>query len=358
MPVKIFSDLGQTDLGILIRGINYAADNGANVISMSWGTYSYSEILKDTIDYAYSKGSVLVASAGNEATYYKSYPASYDNVISVAAINSNNAKAIFSNYGARVDVAAPGVDIYSTMPTYHVTLNEYGCNIEYSYLSGTSMSCPYVAGVAGLILSKNPNLSQEEIKTLIHSAVSKVNSSVYIGTGNINLFKCIQNSNAVPLAFLDSLLDEKEIDGVIEIRGTACGITFKEFRIYLGFGTYPESWNLIDTSDIKVENNVLTTLNTSLYKDGVHSIKLEVEDIYGHKFEDRTIVLINNDKTTVYVDDDGPADYKTIGEAANNTGYGDKIFVYNGTYYENAFIDESISLIGENKNTTIIVGYI
>jgi len=220
------------------------------------------------------------------------------------------------------------------------------------------MSCPYVAGVAGLILSKNPDLNQEEIKTLIHSAVSKVNSSAYIGTGNINAFKCIQNSDAVPLAFLDSLLDEEEIEGVIEIRGTASGITFKEFRVYLGFGQYPASWNLIDTSNTKVENNVLTTLDTTLYKDGVYSIKLELEDIDGHNFEDRTIVLINNDKTTVYVDDDGPADYQTIGEAKNNSGQGDRIFVYNGTYYEDVRIEKSIDLIGENKNTTTIVGFI
>lgn len=357
MPVKVFGSSGSATLGIIIRGIKYAADNGANVISMSWGSSGESQLLKYAIDYAYSKGVVLVGGAGNEYSSHKFYPAAFDNVISVAAIDKDNFKADFSNYGAWVDVASPGVDIYSTMPTYHVTLNDppYSLTMDYSYASGTSMACPNVAGVVGLILSKNPALNQEEVKTLIRSTASKVGSDTYIGTGNVNSYNCVKN-NSAPVANLDSSLDDKEIEKTVEIRGTAAGITFQKYNIYMGFGVYPESWNLVYTSNIPVEDDMLSLLNTSVYKDGRYSIRLELEDIYGTKFQDRTVVLINNVKTTVYVDDDGTADYNTISEAVNNSGTGDNIYVYNGTYRENVIVEKQINLTGENKNTTIVIG--
>jgi len=359
MPLKIFSKFGDTDLGLIARALAYAADNGANVISMSWGSTGFSQLLKDSIDYAYSKGVVLVAAAGNSGGAYKEYPAALDNVISVAALNRDNSRAFFSTYGSWVDVAAPGEDIYSTTPTYHVTLNDapYNLAMNYGYASGTSMACPMVAGLAGLILSKNPGMTQEEIKTLIRSAVSKVDSCTYIGTGNINAFKCLQNDSS-PVANLDSSLDDQEVKNTVEIKGTAGGSTFKAYNIYIGHGNYPETWDLLDTSNSPVENNVLYSFDTTAYKDGRYSIRLEVVDLSGKKFQDRTIVLTNNVKATVYVNGDGTADFTTIGDAVNNSGNGDNIFVYNGTYRENLIIEKSISLYGENKNTTVIVGEI
>jgi len=109
--------LGSSYSGILSMSIHYAANNGADVISMSWGSYGVSQLIKDSLEYAYSKGVVLVGAAGNSDTITKHYPSGFDNVISVGAIDKNNVKAEFSNYGSWVDVAAPGVDIYSTMFT-------------------------------------------------------------------------------------------------------------------------------------------------------------------------------------------------------------------------------------------------
>jgi len=356
MSVKVFSEYGSSSVGVLARGISYAAENGADVFSMSWGG-SDSQLIKDVLNQAYSKGIVLVASAGNYNSQIPYAPAKYDNVIAVAAIDKNNTKAVFSNYGNWVDVTGPGVDVFSTMPTYHVTLNDYGYTQDYSNMSGTSMSAPYVAGVVGLTLSKNLGMKQEEIKTLIQSAISSVESSSYIGVGNINSYYCIQN-NTVPVVNLEFLSDSIEIENIFEITGSASGDTFQEYKIYLGLGVYPEFWSLIDTSTIPVEDGVLTLLDTSSCKERLHTIKLQVEDIHGNKFQDRINVLINNDKTIVYVDDDNYADYNTISEAANNSGSGDTIYVYNGTYQENVFVDKSVSLIGENKNATFILGMV
>ena len=155
MPLKGLNVYGSGKSSDLAIGIQYVADNGADIISMSWGSYSSSNLIKDVIGYAYVQGVVLVGAAGNDNTISKFYPAGYDNVIAVSATDSNDDKASFSNYGSWIDVAAPGVSIYSTMPTYQVYLNtEYGIPQNYAYLGGTSMSCPFVAGLAGLILSK------------------------------------------------------------------------------------------------------------------------------------------------------------------------------------------------------------
>jgi len=161
MPVKCFeNDFSYSD--ILADGIIYAADNGADIISMSWGSYEESQLIKDAIEYAYSKGCVLVSAAGNENTREKSYPAAFENVISVAATDKNDKKASFSNWGSWIDVAAPGLDIYTTERN-----NQYRC------FSGTSAACPHVAGVAGLLLSKDRSLTQENILTIIKSGADE-----------------------------------------------------------------------------------------------------------------------------------------------------------------------------------------
>lgn len=355
MPVKVFSEYGSSSIGIIARGINYATNNGAKIFSMSWGFSGNSELIDDVLENAYSKGIVLVSSAGNYNSQRPYAPAKYDYVIGVAAIDRNNEKAVFSNFGNWVDVAAPGVDVFSTMPTYHVLLNDYDHSQNYSNMSGTSMSAPFVAGVIGLILSKNPDLEQEEIKTLIQSAVSDVASNTYIGLGNTNLFYCIQN-DTVPIVNLEYLSNSIEIKGIFEIFGSASGDTFQGYKIYIGSGIYPDTWDLIYTSSSSVENDVLASLDTTLFDEGLFSLKLEVEDLYGNNFQDRINVLINNEKTFVYVDDDKEADYSSISDAANNSGTGDTIYVYNGTYPGYVFIDKSISLIGENKANTIITG--
>jgi len=353
MPVKVFTENGGTTTGVIARGINYATNNGAKIFSMSWGFSGDSELITDVLENAYSKGIVLVSSAGNSNSQRPHSPAKYDHVIGVAAIDRNNEKASFSNYGNWIDVAAPGVDIFSTMPTYPVLLNDYGHTPDYSNMSGTSMSAPFIAGVIGLVLSNNPDLKQEEIKTLIQSAASDVSSNGYIGVGNTNLLYCLQN-DTVPIVNLRYVSNSIEIENNFEISGSASGDTFKNYKIYIGPGFYPDSWDQIYSSCSSVENDVLTSLDSTLFNDGQYSLKLEVEDLVGKKFQDRINILINNEKTFVYVDDDKQADYSSISDAVNNSGTGDTIFVHNGTYSDYVFVDKSIDLIGESKENTII----
>ncbi|MBM3269633.1 MAG: peptidase S8 [Candidatus Sericytochromatia bacterium] len=144
---KVLNDSGWGYYSWIAAGIVWAADRGAHVISMSLGGYSGSAVLGDAVDYAWGKGSVLVAAAGNDNTASQLYPAAYGNCVAVSAIDQAGNRASFSNYGSWVDVAAPGVSIYSTLPNHKHRLRTR----NYGYLSGTSMATPFVAGEAALV---------------------------------------------------------------------------------------------------------------------------------------------------------------------------------------------------------------
>ncbi|MBN2120573.1 MAG: S8 family serine peptidase [Candidatus Omnitrophica bacterium] len=136
--------------------IIYAADNGAKVINMSLGGTEHSETVQAAIDYAYEKGVVIIAAAGNDDTSRLHYPAAYEHVLSVGAVDGNGERADFSNYGYWVDIYAPGVDINSTCMAG-----------GYCDMSGTSMAAPYVAGIAAAIIAENPLLTPDEVYALI-----------------------------------------------------------------------------------------------------------------------------------------------------------------------------------------------
>ncbi|MCK5328357.1 MAG: S8 family serine peptidase, partial [Candidatus Latescibacteria bacterium] len=154
-----------------IEAVEYATMMGIRVTSNSWGGGAYSQAMCDAIEAAGAAGALFVAAAGNEGTnndVAPHYPSSYNlpNVISVAATDDEDGLAGFSCYGATsVDLGAPGVSIYSTMPG-----NTYG------YLNGTSMATPHVSGVVGLCLARSPYSSTSEIKAAILSGTDPVAS--------------------------------------------------------------------------------------------------------------------------------------------------------------------------------------
>ena len=359
MPVRVgykaLSGLGTMDLDDCAYGLVYAADNGADVISMSWGGNSESQLEKDAIDYAYNKGVVLVAAAGNNNADLDNYPlpflpAEYENVIAVAATDSTDNRAKFSNYGFQIDVAAPGVNIYSTFP-----------NNSYKKTNGTSMACPYVAGLTALILSKKPDLNPMEIRTIIHSSTDTINTDKYVGFGRINAYNALQKTASV-IANIDTPKIKSEVKEIIEIIGTAKGEQFQQYTVEYGRGTSPNSWILIKNSDIPVENNILGHWDTTKVDEGVYTVRLTLtnnDTIY----IDKTWVMINNYHNTIFTDDDnteGPWNgteeypYQHIQEAVNNAGTQDIVYVLSGSYKEDIIMYTQIELIGEEKETTII----
>lgn len=184
------------------EAVAYAADNGAKVISMSFGYNASTQTLKNAIDYAYGKGAVILAASGNTNEAALHYPAAYDNVIAVTATKNNDARADYSNYGYWTDVSAPGG--YGTGASQKILSTVF--DDSYDTMQGTSMACPFVAGLAGLILSKNSTYTPLEVETIILSSTDPLTSSYYIGTGRVNVLKALER-NYTNIAKLSQGLD-------------------------------------------------------------------------------------------------------------------------------------------------------
>lgn len=166
-----------TDAAI-IEGIYYAADQGAHVINMSLGSNNANSLMQTAINYARNKGAILVAASGNDGVSAKFYPASFDGVISVSAVNEDETIWSSSNYNDKVDISAPGSLIVST-----------ALNNGYATASGTSLAAPQVSGVIGLMLSYFTEFdSNQIIQQLLSSAVDKgaPGYDVYYGAGIVN----------------------------------------------------------------------------------------------------------------------------------------------------------------------------
>lgn len=190
LAIKALGWIGGYDFDIA-QGIIYAADNGAKIINLSLGGPDYSQTLKNAVDYAYSKGAVIVAATGNNDSSVL-YPAAYPNVIGVGATNENDVRTspsdwgpgYGSNYGPEVDVVAPGNKIAST----------YLGN-TYAYMSGTSMATPHVAGLAALILARNPSTNPSQVEEQIKNSAKDLGDSGrddYYGFGRIDALKTLR----------------------------------------------------------------------------------------------------------------------------------------------------------------------
>ncbi|MDP2037780.1 MAG: S8 family serine peptidase, partial [Ignavibacteria bacterium] len=185
------------------EGIKYAADKGAKVINCSWGSSSFSNYEQEVVDYAITKGSLIVASAGNENTKAPFYPASYKGVLSVVWGEIDDKRYLGATYGINTDVLAPGTSILSTYPTY--------TNIPYRTLSGSSMAAPLVSGIAGLVASKFPNYSALQIGEQVRVTTDDIYSNgvnpdsikYLAGKGRANAYRAVNETNAVSVRATD-----------------------------------------------------------------------------------------------------------------------------------------------------------
>ena len=169
---KVLDSAGSGYDSVIATAIMDAADAGAKVISLSLGGAGYSQTLQTAVTYAWQHGSLVVAAAGNENTSSPiRFPSGANHAVSVAATDSNNQKASFSNFGTSIDIAAPGVSVLSTLPTYS---NPTGI-LNYGYASGTSMATPHAAALAGMLALGTPSLSPDAILQRIQqSAASSI----------------------------------------------------------------------------------------------------------------------------------------------------------------------------------------
>ncbi|MCL4109194.1 UNVERIFIED_CONTAM: hypothetical protein GTU68_028375 [Idotea baltica] len=174
--IKVLQDNGFGSQAKIIDGMIEAADLGAQVISMSLGARSSGsreKAYEQAVRYCNDKGAIVVVAAGNSSRSAKHFaPANAPGVITVAAIDKNLSRASFSNSVAEIKygIAAPGDDIYSTFP-----------GDQYRSLKGTSMACPYVAGVVAIMKSIDPSMQTEQIHEILKNSGSSSRQNLQTG---------------------------------------------------------------------------------------------------------------------------------------------------------------------------------
>ncbi len=216
MPLKVLDELGSGNVRDVIRAIDYAINNGADIINLSFVGLDYSPSLQAAIERAYNAGVLIVAAAGNEQANNNGYdvnknplypvcndgPFGKNMVIGVAATDGLDQKANFSSYGSNcVDITAPGVSFFGTVP-YEPYFSDGEFNDYWDgYWSGTSMAAPVISGSLALILATNPNIGREEAVDILFSSTDNIdrlnpNYIGQLGRGRVNL------DRAVDIAYL------------------------------------------------------------------------------------------------------------------------------------------------------------
>jgi thermitase len=195
LAVKVCNFMQNCTWPAITDGIYYAANNGSKIISMSLQKDEYSSNAETAVDYAYNnKGALLVGISGNG--FYGTgeniikYPGNFSNVIAVGATDSNDQKASFSNYGSKLELVAPGDNIFSTTRN-----NGYAGDVgDRKNGSGTSYAAPHVAGVAALVWSQYPTLSNSEVRQILTSTAVDLGDAgrdIYYGYGKVNASRAV-----------------------------------------------------------------------------------------------------------------------------------------------------------------------
>jgi parallel beta-helix repeat protein len=342
---------GSGRLSDLANAIIHAVDQGANIISCSWGSYIKSTLLHEAIKYAYDHGVLVVAAAGNDATDTKHYPAAYDEVFAVTATDQNDDPASFTNFGNWVEAGAPGVRIYSTV-----------WDDSYTYMSGTSMSTPHVSGVAALIWSRFPNMTRDQVWAQLQYTADDLGSKgfdVYYGFGRINARKAVEQ---VP-AEHDVLILNWQTPTYTRLGNAATVNT-----TILNMGTSDErdiTIQLLANSsvvDSVIVNFLAKGSSTSVSCSwtptvgGTYNVTSYIVPVTGETVTDNNALSVQI-KVRIPKIIKVPDDYDTIQKAIDAAFEGDTVFVASGIYYENVWINkEDLTLIGEDPMDTIIDG--
>jgi hypothetical protein len=186
MSFKVLDGLGQGNAFTVAEGIVKAVDNGAHIVSLSLGSYGDSAVLASAVAYAREKGVLLIASAGNDGGNTLTYPAAYDGVMAVSAVDAKGQPAPFSNSGEGIDLAAPGVDVHAAWSDQrHVRF------------TGTSAAAPLVAGSVATLMTLNPGLGALDAADILLTSTNEAGLPQYdtqTGEGMLNLERALQRN--------------------------------------------------------------------------------------------------------------------------------------------------------------------
>lgn len=315
MPLKALNEIGKGWGSDIARAIVYAADNGAKIINISAEHEGQTKFMEQAFAYAQKKGVLVVVAAGNKATdTNKVEPANQPGALVVAATLPDDKRVGFSNWGQRVHLAAPGVDVLSlraqrsdlvyTMATDQSKVKRaeavVGKDQAYYRATGTSFAAPLVSGVASLILAKNPNLSAEQVKRMLLMSADDLEAPGWdplTGYGMLNARKALEADPEYYLyAELHRIAAARESGRtVIQVFGTVMGSQMAEYRLEVGQGDNPTSWRRAGrVSGGPINDNLLGTLTAADFGGtGRWTIRLVAQDQKGLTRESRWAFTLN-----------------------------------------------------------------
>lgn len=289
MALKALDSTGTGTIADASQAIYYAVNNNAQIINCSFGFLADSQTLKDAVSYAAQHNVLVVASAGNYNWDVKQYPAAYQEVVAVAALNKEDKKAAFSNFGSYVDLAAPGVEIFST-----------SLNGGYRYFSGTSQACPMVTGAAALLKAYRASASSAELLEILKNSATDITDpkgeganltgwDEYTGWGRVNILNALKSLGAnvdysAPTMVIISRPDGTVFDELCSIRAKI----FSDYQInsqklYFSFDSQkyqiPEKYFNSQNGELNI--NLYEILKDAPPVTGEHQIEISAEDIKG-----------------------------------------------------------------------------
>lgn len=278
LNLRAFDKNGNGEEDDVATAILYAVNMGARVINMSFGDTKYSQLLRDVISYAYSKGVVLVGSAGNDGNNLPHFPSGFSEVISVGAIQKGGGLASFSNFGSTLDLVAPGSQI--------ITLGLAG---GYKTVSGTSASAPFVSTAAAVLLSQK-DFKNEEVKQILKSTANDLGTSGWddqYAAGNLDMLKMLKILSPATLKFNFPAQGYATKSDSLSINISCLSPYFKEYEVYYGIGLNPNEWILIKKGTSQFFNESIKTMDISTFADTSYTLRLLMERIDQNTQEER-----------------------------------------------------------------------
>ena len=235
MPLRAFDANGDGEDDDIAAAIVYAADNGVDVLNMSFGDLYRSPLLADAVAYARDRGVVMVASSGNNGVADPHYPSGFSGVMSVGALREDSLLSIFSAFGSHLSLVAPGEDVLTT---------DLGGGFR--SVNGTSFSAPHVAGVAGLLFSLHGEWTAEEVRDGLERSAREIGQDGWdtdFGSGVLNAEAALERTRGGVLTISSPGNDSGvAADGLIPVRGSAAGIGLKTWDLSWGRGELPSDW--------------------------------------------------------------------------------------------------------------------
>ncbi|OXM87398.1 S8 family serine peptidase [Paenibacillus rigui] len=251
--VKVLDNQGGGRYSSVIQALEWAIEQHMDIVSMSFVGEQYSAALEEAVNKAYDHGILLIAAAGNDGEATPRYPARFSSVLSVGAVDEQNQHAAFSNGG--VEVVAPGVNIQSV-----------GLGNQYTVLSGTSVAAPHVTGIAALIKSEMPGMSNEKIRQIIDKTAVPLGSPDVFGYGLVHAASAIEQKKGEPIASKIT----SSLDGVVD----TYGITRERVVEQLGKGY---TLNQIELALKEKQKNGNLTLEQALTQVAPNTRNISVE---------------------------------------------------------------------------------